>query len=125
MPIRRQPEPTPNGPNFGIVNPGRIIGPVQAAPFSQNASQTNNITNEAVDKARESIDDLRCRLEGMRGQYPEVDGALRDLDMIAPRLDEPDHDPGTMRYMLRCGSTCAVLGRRSASRVLSFEDEPK
>ncbi len=59
MPIRRQPDPIPNGPNFGIINTGHMTGPAQAAPFSQNATQTNNITNEAVDKARDSIDDLR------------------------------------------------------------------
>ncbi|WP_260463031.1 hypothetical protein [Streptomyces sp. TRM72054] len=91
-----------------------MTGPAQAAPFSQNASQTSNITNEAVDKARDSIDDLRRRLEELRGQYPEVDGALRDLDMIAPRLDEPERDPGTLRYMLqnlveRCGGIPGVL----------------
>lgn len=114
MPIRRQPDPMPNSPNFGIINTGHMTGPAQAAPFSQNASQTNNITNEAVDKARESIDDLRRRLEELRGQYPEVDSALRDLDMIAPRLDEPERDAGTLRYMLqnlveRCGGIPGVL----------------
>ncbi|GAA4784933.1 hypothetical protein [Streptomyces ziwulingensis] len=67
-----------------------------------------------MDKARESIDDLRQRLEALRGQYPEVDAALRDLDMITPRLDEPDHDPGTVRYVLqnlveRCGGIPGVL----------------
>jgi len=114
MPIRRQPDPIPNGPNFGVINTGHMSGPAQAAPFSQNATQTNNITNEAVDRARESIDDLRRRLEELRGQYPEVDAALRDLGMIAPRLDEPERDPGTLRYMLqnlveRCGGIRGVL----------------
>ncbi|MFG2356764.1 hypothetical protein [Streptomyces sp. NPDC048521] len=108
MAIRRQSDPVPSGPNFGIINTGHMTGPAQAAPFSQNATQTNNITNEAVDKARESIEDLRRRLERLRGQYPEVDAALRDLDMITPRLDEPERDPGTLRYMIqnlveRCG----------------------
>ncbi|GAA2268826.1 hypothetical protein GCM10010145_50880 [Streptomyces ruber] len=114
MPIRRQPDPIPNGPNFGIINTGDMSGPAQAAAFSQNATQTNNITNEAVDRARESIDDLRRRLEELRGQYPEVDAALRDLGMITPRLDEPERDPGTLRYMLqnlveRCGGIPGVL----------------
>lgn len=108
MAIRRQSDPFPSGPNFGIINTGHMTGPAQAAPFSQNATQTNNITNEAVDKARESIDDLRRRLEGLRGQHPEVDAALRDLDMITPCLDEPERDPGILRYMIqnlveRCG----------------------
>ncbi|GHE47128.1 hypothetical protein [Streptomyces griseoaurantiacus] len=114
MPIRRQPDPIPNGPNFGIVNNGHMSGPAQAAPFSQNATQTNNITNEAAERARESIDDLRRRLEELRGRYPEVDAALRDLGMIAPRLDEPERDPATLRYMLqnlveRCGGIPGVL----------------
>ncbi|MEV5643473.1 hypothetical protein AB0L67_25460 [Streptomyces flaveolus] len=114
MPIRRQPDPIPNGTNFGVINTGQVTGPVQAAPFSQNATQTNSITNEAVDRARESIDDLRQRLQELRGQYPEVDAALRDLDVIAPRLDEPERDPGTVRYMLqnlveRCGGIPGVL----------------
>ncbi|MFJ5842733.1 hypothetical protein ACIQGO_39420 [Streptomyces shenzhenensis] len=114
MPIRRQPDPPPNGTNFGIINTGHMTGPAQAAPFSQNATQTNDITNEAVGRARESIDHLRRRLEELRGQYPEVDAALRDLDMIAPRLDDPERDPGTVRYMLqnlieRCGGIPGVL----------------
>ncbi|WP_371660908.1 hypothetical protein [Streptomyces sp. NBC_00280] len=114
MSIRRQPDPVPNGPNFGIINNGDMTGPAQAAPFSQNATQTNNITNKGVDKARESIEDLRRRLEELRGQYPEVDAALRDLDMITPRLDEPERDPGTLRYMLqnlveRCGGIPNLL----------------
>lgn len=114
MPIRRQPDPVPNGPNFGIVNTGHMTAPAQAAPFSQNATQTNNITNEAVDEARASIANLRRLLEQLRGQYHEVDGALRDLDMIAPRLAEPDPDPSTMRYMLqnlveRCGGIPGVV----------------
>ncbi|MFI6088598.1 hypothetical protein [Streptomyces sp. NPDC051218] len=114
MPIRRQPDPAPNGPNFGIVNTGHMTAPAQAAPFSQNATQTNNITNEAVDEARASIANLRRLLEQLRGQYPEVDGALRDLDMIAPRLDDPERDPGTMLYMLqnlveRCGGIPGVV----------------
>ncbi|GAB2982805.1 hypothetical protein GCM10023080_056220 [Streptomyces pseudoechinosporeus] len=114
MAIRRQPDPIPNGPNFGIINNGHMTGPAQAAPFSQNATQTNHITNEAVDKARESITDLRRRLEELRGQYPEVDAALRDLDMITPHLDEPDRDPRTLRYMLqnlveRCGGIPNLL----------------
>ncbi|WP_416973584.1 hypothetical protein [Streptomyces sp. 4F14] len=114
MAIRRQPDPVPNGPNFGIINHGNMTGPAQAAAFSQNASQTNNITNEAVDKARDSIDDLRRRLEELRGQYPEVDAALRDLAMITSRLDEPARDPGTLRYMLqnlveRCGGVPNLL----------------
>ncbi|MEU6098438.1 hypothetical protein [Streptomyces sp. NPDC047079] len=115
MTVRRQPDPVPNGPNFGIINNGDMTGPAQAAPFSQNATQTNNITNEAVDKARESIEDLRRRLEGLRGQYPQADAALRDLDMITPRLDEPEREPGTVRYMLqnlveRCGGIPNLLG---------------
>lgn len=114
MPIRRQPDPVPNGPNFGIVNTGHMTAPAQAAPFSQNATQTNNITNEAVDEARASIANLRRLLEQLRGQYPEVDGALRDLDMIAPRLDDPERDHGTMRYILqnlveRCGGIPGVV----------------
>jgi hypothetical protein len=114
MAIRRQSAPVPNGPNFGIINTGHMTGPAQAAAFSQNVAQTNNITTEAVDKARESIEDLRRRLEGLRGQYPEVDAALRDLDMITPRLDEPEHDPGTLRYMVqnlveRCGGIPNLL----------------
>ncbi|MEV6112510.1 hypothetical protein AB0L59_08255 [Streptomyces sp. NPDC052109] len=114
MPIRRQPDPAPNGPNFGIINTGHMTGPAQAAAFSQNVSQTNNITNEAVTEARESIEGLRRRLEELRGQYPEVDAALRDLDMINPRLDEPERDPGTLRYMLqnlveRCGGIPNLL----------------
>ncbi|MGV9908896.1 hypothetical protein ACWEWD_04570 [Streptomyces tendae] len=114
MSIRRQPDPIPNGTNFGVINTGHMTGPIQAAPFSPNAAQTNSVTTEAVDKARESIDDLRQRLEALRGQYPEVDAALRDLDMITPRLDEPDHDPGTVRYVLqnlveRCGGIPGVL----------------
>ncbi|WP_328880975.1 hypothetical protein [Streptomyces sp. NBC_00299] len=114
MSIRRQPDPSPNGANFGIINNGHMTAPAQVAPFSQNATQTNNITTEAVDRARDSIDDLRQRLEELRGQYPEVDGALRDLNMIAPRLDEPERDPGTVRYMLdilveRCGGIPGVL----------------
>lgn len=114
MPIRRQPDPVPNGPNFGIVNTGHMTAPAQAAPFSQNATQTNNITNEAVDEARASIANLRRLLEQLRGQYPEVDGALRDLDMIAPRLDEPERDPSTVRYVLqnlveRCGGIPGVV----------------
>ncbi|MFF0590983.1 hypothetical protein ACFYWD_34015 [Streptomyces sp. NPDC003781] len=113
MSIRRQPGPIPSGTNFGIINTGHMTGPTQAAPFSQNTTQTN-ITNEAVDEARESIESLRRRLEELSGQYPEVDAALRDLDMITPRLDEPEHDPGTMRYMLqnlveRCGGIPGVL----------------
>ncbi|MEU1600205.1 hypothetical protein ABZ468_47515 [Streptomyces sp. NPDC005708] len=108
MTIRRHPDPVPNGPNFGVLNSGHMTGPVQAAPFSENATQTNQITNEAVDKARDSIADLRRRLEELRGQHPEADRALRDLDMIVPRLDEPAREPGTLRYMLqnlveRCG----------------------
>ncbi|MCX5422777.1 hypothetical protein [Streptomyces sp. NBC_00078] len=114
MPIRRQPDPAPNGPNFGIINTGHMTGPAQAAAFSQNVSQTNNITNEAVTEARESIEGLRRRLEELRGQYPEVDAALRDLDVITPRLDEPERDPGTLRYMLqnlveRCGGIPNLL----------------
>ncbi|MCX4882743.1 hypothetical protein [Streptomyces sp. NBC_00847] len=114
MPIRRQPDPAPNGPNFGIINTGHMTGPAQAAAFSQNVSQTNNTTNEAVTEARESIEGLRRRLEELRGQYPEVDAALRDLDMITPRLDEPERDPGTLRYMLqnlveRCGGIPNLL----------------
>ncbi|MFF7096244.1 hypothetical protein ACFY9A_28190 [Streptomyces rubradiris] len=114
MPLRGQPDPVPNGLNFGIINTGRMTGPAQAAPFSQNAAQTNNLTNEAVDRARESIDELRQRLEELRDQHPGADGALRDLDMIAPRLDEPDRDPGALRYMIeslveRCGGVPGVL----------------
>lgn len=114
MAIHRQPDPVPGGPNFGIINTGQMTGPAQAAPFSQNATQTNNITNEAADKARGSIEDLRRRLEGLRGQYPEVDAALRDLDMITPRLDEPEREAGTLRYMLqnlveRCGGIPNLL----------------
>ncbi|MFI8877890.1 MULTISPECIES: hypothetical protein [unclassified Streptomyces] len=114
MASRRQPDPVPNGPNFGIINTGHMTGPAQAAAFSQNVSQTNNITNEAVTEARESIEGLRRRLEELRGQYPEVDAALRDLDMITPRLDEPERDPGTLRYMLqnlveRCGGIPNLL----------------
>lgn len=114
LPIRRQPDPVPNGPNFGIINTGDMSAPAQAAPFSQYSTQTNNINNEAVDKARDSIDQLRCCLEELRGQYPEVDAALRDLDMIAPRPDEPHRDPGTVRYMLqnlveRCGGIPGVV----------------
>jgi hypothetical protein len=114
MASRHQPDPAPNGPNFGIVNTGHMTGPAQAAPFSQNATQTNNITNEAVAEARESIEDLRRRLEELRGQYPEVDAALRDLDVITPRLDEPEREPGTLRYMLqnlveRCGGIPNLL----------------
>lgn len=45
-------DPIPNGPNFGIINTGHMTGPAQAAAFSQNVSQTNNITNEAVAEAR-------------------------------------------------------------------------
>jgi hypothetical protein len=91
-----------------------MSGPAQAASFSHNATQVNNITNEAIDRARESIDDLRRRLEALRGLYPEVDAALRDLDAIAPRLAEPGSDPGTLRYMLqnlveRCGGIPGVL----------------
>ncbi|WP_406469374.1 hypothetical protein OH738_20985 [Streptomyces hirsutus] len=114
MSVRRQPDPVPNGPNFGIINSGHMTGPAQSAPFSQNATQNNNITNESVDKARGSIEDLRRRLEELRGQYPEVDAALRDLDMITPRLDEPERDPSTLRYMLqnlveRCGGIPNLL----------------
>ncbi|MFH9003546.1 hypothetical protein ACH4E5_09925 [Streptomyces afghaniensis] len=114
MAILRHSDPLPNGPNFGIINTGHMTGPAQAAAFSQNVTQTNNITTEAVDKARESIEDLRQRLEALRGQYPEVDAALRDLDMIAPRLDEPERDPGTLRYMVqnlveRCGGIPNLL----------------
>lgn len=62
----------------------------------------------------ESIEGLRRRLEELRGQYPEVDAALRDLDMITPQLDEPERDPGTLRYMLqnlveRCGGIPNLL----------------
>ncbi|MFE4665556.1 hypothetical protein ACFRI7_06485 [Streptomyces sp. NPDC056716] len=101
MPIRRQPDPTPSGPNFGIINSGHLTGPAQAAPFSHNATQNNNTTNEALDRAHESIDDLRRRLEALRGRHPDVDAALRDLDMIAPQLDDPERDPRTLRYILR------------------------
>ncbi|MEW2162855.1 hypothetical protein AB0912_07620 [Streptomyces sp. NPDC007084] len=99
---------------MGIINTGHMTGPAQAAAFSQNATQTNNITNEAVDKARESIEDLRRHLEGLRGQYPDAAAALRDLDMITPRLDEPEREPGTLRYMLqnlveRCGGIPNLL----------------
>ncbi|MGW2688757.1 hypothetical protein ACWC6I_37040 [Streptomyces sp. NPDC001414] len=108
MAIRHQPDPVPNGPNFGIINTGHMTGPAQAAPFSENVTQTNNITNEATDKARDSIESLRQLLERLRGQHPEVDAALRDLDVITPRLNEPERDPGTLRYMIqnlveRCG----------------------
>ncbi|MEU5187683.1 hypothetical protein AB0G83_11150 [Streptomyces klenkii] len=114
MPFRRQPDPIPSSTNFGIINNGHMTGPAQAAPFSQAATQTNNITGEAANRARESIDDLRQRLEVLRGQYPEAEGALRDLDMIAPRLDEPERDPATLRYMIqnlaeRCGGMPGVL----------------
>lgn len=114
MALRHQPDPIPGSANFGIINTGHMTGPAQAAPFSQNAAQTNNITSEAADRARESIDDLRHRLEELRGQYPEADGALRDLDMIAPRLDEPERDPSTLRYIIqnlveRCGGIPGVL----------------
>ncbi|MFF7883784.1 hypothetical protein ACH40F_34095 [Streptomyces sp. NPDC020794] len=37
---------------------------------------------------------------------------LRDLDMITPHLDEPERDPGTLRYMLQ------NLGRQGTSSVL-------
>ncbi|WP_316745459.1 hypothetical protein [Streptomyces sp. MK7] len=100
MPTRRQPDPLPNGPNFGIIAHGDITGPAQAAAFSHNATQTNNITNEPANEARENIQTLRRRLEELRGRYPEVDAALRDLDEIEPRLNTPEHEPGTLRYML-------------------------
>ncbi|WP_406436550.1 tetratricopeptide repeat protein [Streptomyces sp. NBC_01613] len=63
----------------------------------------------ALTKARDSIHELRRHLEGLRGRYPEAGAALRDLDMITPRLDDPDRDPDTLRYMLhnlteRCGA---------------------
>ncbi|WP_405957245.1 hypothetical protein [Streptomyces phaeochromogenes] len=108
------PDPTPGGPNFGVINTGAMTGPVQAAPFSQNATQTNNITPVAVEQARDSIQDLRERLERLRGQHPNVDRALRALDEISPRLDEPERDPSALRFMLetlveRCGGIPGVL----------------
>ncbi|WP_192583614.1 hypothetical protein [Streptomyces albicerus] len=48
-----------------------MTGLAQAAPFSQNATQTNNITNEAVDKARESIE--------------ACDGAWKDCAASTPK----------------------------------------
>ncbi|POX39125.1 hypothetical protein C3486_19875 [Streptomyces sp. Ru73] len=113
MSIRRQPDPIPDNANFGIINTGSMTGPAQAAPFSRNAAQNNHIS-ETVDSAHRSIEDLRRRLEELRSQHPEADRALRDLDMIAPRLDDPERDPGTMRYMLqnlveRCGGIPGVL----------------
>ncbi|MFI6567106.1 hypothetical protein [Streptomyces sp. NPDC050534] len=101
MTSRRQPDPTPNGPNFGIMANGDITGPAMAAPFSENATMNNNINNEAASEARENIQALRRRLEGLRGQYPEVDAALDDLDEIEPRLNRPEHEARSLRYMLR------------------------
>src|SRR5213595_1947967 len=102
MSSRRDPNPPlPSGSNFGIYNSGTMNGPAQAAPFSQNASQTNNIGPAAVDAARQSLEDLRQRLEALRGQHPDVDAALRDMAEITPRIDEPDRDPGALRFMLR------------------------
>ncbi|MGW2346434.1 hypothetical protein [Streptomyces sp. NPDC001661] len=111
---RDRQSPTPNGPNFGIINSGTMNSPAQAAPFSQNASQVNNISSGATDAARDSIEDLRQRLEALRGQHPVVDEALRALNEIAPRIDEPDRDPGALRFMLhtlveRCGGIPGVL----------------
>ncbi|WP_328328677.1 MULTISPECIES: hypothetical protein [unclassified Streptomyces] len=113
MPNRHQPDSFPAGTNFGIVNSGHMSG-AQAAPFSQNASQTNNISPAATDAARESIEALRQDLEALRGRHPDADGALRDLDEITPRIDEPDRDPSALRYMLRnlverCGGIPGIL----------------
>jgi uncharacterized protein (DUF1778 family) len=107
---RNHPDPTPSGANFGIVNSGSINGPVQAAAFSSNTSQTNHIAPGAVDRAEDSIADLRRRLEALRLQQPEAEQALRALDAISPRLAAPDSDPGALRFMLETlVTTCAAI----------------
>lgn len=111
MPLgRNHPDPTPNGANFGIINSGSINGPVQAAAFSSNASQTNHIAPGAVERAQDSITDLRQRLEALRLHHPEAEQALRALDAISPRLAAPDNDPSALRFMLQTLTTaCAAM----------------
>ncbi|WP_327290301.1 hypothetical protein [Streptomyces sp. NBC_01198] len=111
MPLgRNHPDSNPNGANFGIINSGSINGPVQAAAFSSNASQTNHIAPGAVDRAQDSITDLRQRLEALRLHHPEAEQALRALDAISPRLAAPDSDPGALRFMLETlTTTCAAI----------------
>ncbi|UGQ14847.1 hypothetical protein LO772_15495 [Yinghuangia sp. ASG 101] len=114
MSIRRQPDPMPPGPNFGVINTGQMSGPVQAAPFSHNATQTNNITPSAIEHARDSVQDLRVRLEQLRGQHPDADRALRALDGISELLDAPERAPGALRdatdsLLERCGGIPSVL----------------
>ncbi|KRV47532.1 hypothetical protein AQ490_06445 [Wenjunlia vitaminophila] len=108
---RNRPEPTPTGPNFGVVNGGGTInGPVQAAAFSSNVSQTSHIAPGAIERAQDSLADLRQRLEAIRGQHPEAEQALRAVDAISPRLDSPDRDPGALRFMLETlTTTCAAI----------------
>ncbi|MFE6892020.1 hypothetical protein [Streptomyces sp. NPDC057694] len=119
------PDPNLTGANFGVSNPGTINGPVQAAPFSKNASQTNNIVSQAVQDARSSVDQLRARLEDLRRQYPDqvevIDTALADLEEIIPHLDDPVSNPRTLRYILRnllehCGGIPGVVTAASFVR---------
>lgn len=108
---RHHPDPTPAGPNFGVINSGGTInGPVQAAAFSSNVTQTNHIAPGATERAQDTIVDLRQRLEAIRDQHPEAEQALRALDAISPRLATPDHDPGAVRFMLETlTTTCAAI----------------
>jgi TolA-binding protein len=115
---RRQPDPAPSGVNYGVINSGEITGPVQAAAFSQNVSQTNRVAADdgaaKLDDARNSIDDLRQALEQLQEQHAEARRALQVLDEINPRLDEPEREAGALRIMLetlveRCGGIPGVL----------------
>ncbi|MEV6013750.1 hypothetical protein AB0M29_44365 [Streptomyces sp. NPDC051976] len=111
MPLgRNHPDPTPGGPNFGVINSGHMSGPVQAAAFSSNVSQTNHLAPGAVERAQDSIQDLRQLLDALSAQRPEAAQALRALDEISPRLNTADRDPGALRFMLETLTTaCAAI----------------
>lgn len=111
MPLgRNRPDPAPDGANFGVTNSGSINGPVQAAAFSSNVSQTNHITPGAVERAQATIEDLRHRLEVLGTQYPEAEQALRALGAISPRLENAHNDPGAIRFMLdSLTAACAAI----------------
>jgi hypothetical protein len=63
-----------------------------------------------VDRAQDSITELRQRLEALRLHHPEAEQALRALDAISPRLAAPDSDPSALRFMLETlTATCAAI----------------